>query len=263
MGISLLAGRVLSEADGSRTGRVAVVNRTLATKYFGGVRQAIGRRFGAPVPDFEIVGVVEDTRGVASLRAAVLPGVFVPLAQRTIVPRALQVRTAVEPAGAVAGVRRAVAGAVSGLPVESVEPADVLVQRRLAQERLMVGLTSGFGALALALAAFGVFGIQSYAIARRTPEIAVRIALGAAPSRVLASVVCDALGLVLYGTLIGLPLVAVGGRLASGLVFGVSPYDPLTLVVAVLVLVIAGVTASAGPARRAARVDPVVALRQE
>jgi predicted permease len=263
MGISLLAGRVLSEADGSRTGRVAVVNRTLATKYFGGVRQAIGRRFGAPVPDFEIVGVVEDTHGVASLRAAVLPGVYVPLAQRTIVPRALQVRTAVEPAGAVAGVRRAVAGAVSGLPVESVEPADVLVQRRLAQERLMVGLTSGFGALALALAAFGVFGIQSYAIARRTPEIAVRIALGAAPSRVLASVVCDALGLVLYGTLIGLPLVAVGGRLASGLVFGVSPYDPLTLVVAVLVLVIAGVTASAGPARRAARVDPMVALRQE
>ena len=127
----------------------------------------------------------------------------------------------------------------------------------------MVLLTSGFGALALGLAAFGLFGIQSYAIARRTPEIGVRIALGAAPSEVLVSVVRDGLRLVMYGTLVGLPLVAIGGRLASGLVFGVSPYDPLTLAAAVLVLVIVGVTASAGPARRASRVDPMVALRQE
>ena len=127
----------------------------------------------------------------------------------------------------------------------------------------MVLLTSGFGALALGLSAFGLFGIQSYAIARRTPEIGVRIALGAAPSGVLMSVVRDGLRLVMYGTLVGLPLVAIGGRLASGLVFGVSPYDPLTLAAAVLVLVIVGVTASAGPARRASRVDPMVALRQE
>jgi ABC-type antimicrobial peptide transport system permease subunit len=127
----------------------------------------------------------------------------------------------------------------------------------------MVLLTSGFGALALGLAAFGLFAIQSYAIARRTSEIGVRIALGAAPSHVLASIVRDGLRLVLYGTLIGLPLIAIGGRLASGLVFGVSPYDPLTLVAAVLVLLMVGVTASAGPARRASRVDPMVALRQE
>ena len=127
----------------------------------------------------------------------------------------------------------------------------------------MVLLTTAFGVLALALAAFGLFGIQSYAIARRRPEIALRIALGAAPTVVLASVVRDALRLVLYGALIGLPLVAIGGKLASDLVFGVSPYDPPTLLLAILVLVIVGVTASAGPARRAARVDPMVALRQE
>jgi ABC-type antimicrobial peptide transport system permease subunit len=127
----------------------------------------------------------------------------------------------------------------------------------------MVLLTSGFSALALGLAAFGLFGLQSYAIARRTPEIGLRIALGASQSGVVSSIVQDTLRLVLYGALIGLPLVAIGGRLASGLVFGVSPYDPLTLLAALLVLVLVGVAASAGPARRASRVDPMVALRQE
>ena len=186
-----------------------------------------------------------------------------PLAQRPVFPRELDVRTSGEPSMTMAAVRRAVGDAAPGLPVESMEPAVVRVQRSLGQERLMVLLTSGFSALALGLAAFGLFGIQSYAIARRTPEIGLRIALGAAPSGVLLSVVRDALRLVLYGTVIGLPLAAIGGRFASGLVFGVSPYDPLTLGAAVLVLVVVGITASAGPARRASRVDPMVALRQE
>jgi putative ABC transport system permease protein len=263
MGIDLLAGRALSETDRTQTTNVAVVNRTLAARYFGDWRQAIGHRFGLSTPNIEIVGVVEDTRGLASLKATALPSVFVPLAQRTVVPRELEVRTSGEASALMAAVRRAVAEAAPGLPIESMEPATVRVTHSLGQERLMVLLTSGFGALALGLAAFGLFGIQSYAIARRTSEIGVRIALGAAPSRVLSSIVRDGLRLVLYGTLIGLPLIAIGGRLASGLMFGVSPYDPLTLVAAVLVLVIVGVTASAGPARRASRVDPMVALRQE
>jgi ABC-type antimicrobial peptide transport system permease subunit len=149
------------------------------------------------------------------------------------------------------------------LPVESMEPAMMRVQRSLSQDRLMVLLTSGFSALALGLAAFGLFGLQSYAIARRTPEIGLRIALGASQSGVVSSIVRDTMRLVMYGTLIGLPLIAIGGRLASGLIFGVSPYDPLTLLAALLVLVIVGIAASAGPARRASRVDPMVALRQE
>ncbi len=263
VGIPLLAGRALSEADRAHTNTVAVVNRTLATRYFRDWRQAIGRRVGSGPPNIEIVGVVEDTRGLANLKAGAIPSVFVPLAQRTVVPRELDVRTSGDPRVVMAAVRRAVAAAAPGLPIESMEPAALGVQRSLGQERLMVLLTSAFGALALGLAAFGLFGIQSYAIARRTPEIGVRIALGAAPSGVLVSVVRDGLRLVMYGTLVGLPLIAIGGRLASGLVFGVSPYDPLTLAAAVLVLVIVGVTASAGPARRASRVDPMVALRQE
>jgi len=108
-----------------------------------------------------------------------------------------------------------------------------------------------------------LFGILSYAIARRTSEFGLRIALGATPSHVQWSVVRDALQLVLYGVVIGLPLVAIGGRLASGLVFGVSPYDPPTLLAAVLVLTVVGAAAGAGPARRASRVDPMIALREE
>jgi predicted permease len=263
VGMPLLAGRALSEADSANTPDVAVVNRTLAARYFGDVRHAIGRRVGLRTPDVEIIGVVEDARALADLKAAILPSVFVPLAQRPTFPRELDVRTSADPAMVMAAVRRAIGDAAPGLPVERMEPAVVRVQRSLGQERLMVLLTSGFGALALGLAAFGLFGIQSYAIARRTPEIGLRIALGAAPSGVLLNVVRDALRLVLYGTLIGLPLVAIGGRLASGLVFGVSPYDPPTLLFSVFVLVIVGVAASAGPARRASRVDPMVALRQE
>ncbi|HEU4937944.1 MAG TPA: ABC transporter permease [Vicinamibacterales bacterium] len=263
MGMPIIAGRALSESDLANTTSVAVVNRTLADRYFGEWRQALGRRFGLSAPNIEIVGVVEDARGITNLKAAAMPTVFVPLAQRPVVPRELEVRTSVEPAAAMAAVRRAIADAAPGMPIESMEPAVVRVQRSLGQERLMVLLTSCFSALALGLAAFGLFGIQSYAIARRTPEIGLRIALGAAPSEVVLSIVRDGLRLVLYGVLIGLPLVAIGGTLASGLVFGVSPYDPLTLAVAVVVLAIIGVTASAGPARRASRLDPMIVLRQE
>ena len=263
VGMPLLAGRALNAADRAETTGVAVVNRTFATRYFGDWRRAMSRHFGYASINMEIVGVVEDTRGLANLRAAAIPSVFVPLAQRPVFPRELEVRTSIEPSVTMAAVRRAISNAAPGLPIESIESVVVRVQRSLGQERLMLWLTSGFGALALGLAAFGLFGVQSYAVARRTPEIGLRIALGAAPSAMLSSVIRDALWLVLYGTLIGLPLVVIGGRLASGLVFGVSPYDPLTLVAAVLVLLVVGVTASAGPARRAAHVDPMVALRQE
>ena len=263
VGMPLLAGRVLTDADRALTAKVAVVNRTLAARYFGDWRQALGRRFGFSTPDIEIVGVVEDARALGNVRAAIAPSVFAPLSQRPVVPRVMELRTTVDPAATMSAVRRAVGNAAPGLPIESMEPMEVRVQRGFAQERLVVVLTTGFALLGLGLAAFGLFGILSYAIARRTSEIGLRIALGAAPSRVCWSVVRDALQLVLYGTLIGLPLVAIGGRLASGLVFGVSPYDPATLFAAALVLVMVGAVASAGPARRASRVDPMIALRQE
>ncbi len=263
VGMPLIAGRALNERDLANTPKVAVVNRTLAARYFGEWRQAIGRRFGLSIPDIEIVGIVEDARALDNLKDAAVPSVFVPVAQRPVIPRVLEVRTLVDPEPAIAAVRRAVAGAAPELPIENIVTVEQSVQRGFNRERLVVFLTSGFGALALGLAGFGLFGVLSHAVARRTPEFGLRMALGASQSRVLWSVVRDALWLVLSGVVLGLPFVFLGGTLVSTLVFGVSPHDGGTLAIAAVVLVGVGTACSLLPARRAARVDPVVALNQD
>jgi predicted permease len=263
VGMRLVAGRGLSEWDREDRPNVAVVNRTLATTYFGDSEQAIGRRFGLGTPATEIVGVVEDARGVSNIRGTPLPSVFVPLSQRPVTPRTLEVRTAVDPARTTATVRGAIATAAPALPIEAIETIEERFRRGLGQERLVVLLTSSFGALALGLAGFGLFGVLSYSVARRTQEFGVRMALGASQSCVVRGVVRDALWLVLCGIFLGLPFVLLGGTLLSTLIFGVSPRDAVTVVGAVVVLVSVGVLCSVNPALRAARVDPMVALRQE
>ena len=137
------------------------------------------------------------------------------------------------------------------------------VHLNLSQERLVVFLTSGFGALALGLAGFGLFGVLSYAVARRTSEFGIRMALGASRFHILWSVVRDALRLVLWGFLLGAPFVLVGGNVVASLFFDVSPHDWNTLLAATAALVAVGTVSSMLPALRAARVDPIVALRQE
>lgn len=263
VGVRLVAGRSLNEWDRENTPHVAVVNKTLAASYFGDWRQAIGRRFGLARPDIEIVGVVEDARGFNNVTAAAVPSVFVPLSQRPVIPRALEIRTAIDPASTIAAVRHAVGTAAPDLPIERIETMEAQYRRGLSQARLAMVVTSGFGALALGLAGFGLFGVLSYAVARRTPEFGLRMALGASQSRVLWSVVRDALWLVLLGVVLGLPFVFLGGTLVSTLVFGVGPHDGSSVVAAIVVLVGVGTACSIIPARRAARVDPVVALNRE
>jgi predicted permease len=263
VGMPLLAGRTLSDTDRRDTTGVAVVNRTLATRYFGDWQRAVGRRIGLETPDTEIVGIVEDARGLGNLKAPPMPSVFVPMTQRPFMARALEVRTSMDPASMMTAMRRAIGEAAPGLPIESIETVDVRVERGLGQERLIVLLTSGFGALALGLAGFGLFGVLSHAVARRSAEIGLRMALGASQSRVLWGIVREALWLVLLGALLGFPMVILGGSLAGSLFFGVSPFDPLTLGTTALILAGVGAGCSAIPARRAARVDPMVALRQE
>ena len=263
VGMSLIAGRALTEQDLSNTPKVAVVNKTLATTYFGHWQQALGRRFGLTTRDIEIVGIVEDARALNRIKETARPSVFVPIAQRPVVPRGLEVRTSVDPASAIPAVRRALAGVAPDLPIESIVTMEERVRRGFGQERLVVVLTSGFGALALGLAGLGLFGVMSYAVARRTPEFGLRLALGASESQVLWSVVRDALRLVVCGVVLGLPAVWFGGQLLSTLVFGVSPHDPATLALAIVVLAGVGTACSFVPARRAARVQPVVALNQD
>jgi predicted permease len=266
LGMRLLAGRALTDADREGTARVALVNKTLATRYFsdaGDWRAAIGRRIGSGTPDTEIVGVVDDIRALGSLKATTLPSVFVPLLQRGLGARALEVRTSIDPTVALAGIRRAITTAAPDLPIESLETVAARVDRGLSQDRLVVFLTSSFSLLAIGLAGFGLFGVLSYAVARQTPELGLRLALGASPSRVLWGVVRDSLWLVGGGVLLGLPLVVLGLRLVPALIFGVSPYDAVSLLGALILLLTIGAACAIVPALRAAKVDPVLALRSE
>jgi predicted permease len=263
VGMPLLAGRPLSGADLPTTPHVALVNKTLATRYFGDWRQAIGRRFGVSTPDTEIVGVVDDARALGNVRAAAIPSVFVPYSQRPASPRTLEVRTSVDPRSTIAEVRRAIGEAAPNLPIEDIEPVAARIERSLSQERLVVVLTAGFSALALGLAGLGFFGVLSYAVARRTSEIGLRMALGASRSRVVWNVVRDGVWLVIWGFILGFPLTLAGGNLVSSLIFGVSPYDAPSMIAAAVVLLVVGTVSAIMPALRAARVDPMITLRQE
>ena len=261
VGMRLVAGRALNESDREDGAKVAVVNVALATKYFAD-GQAIGRRFQEGTREFHIVGIVENAR-LLNTKDVAVPAVFYPLSQRLVAARSLDVRTIGDPLLVARGVRHALGLVAPDLPIESITPLEERVQRRLGQERLVVMLTSAFGTLALGLAGFGLFGVLSHAVARRTQELGLRMALGAQRSQVLQGVVRDALWLVTCGIALGVPLVAIGGRLTSALFFGVQTYDPMTIAMAVAVLVCVGALCSALPAWRASRIDPMVALRQD
>jgi hypothetical protein len=212
--------------------------------------------------DVEIVGVVDDVRAV-TLADAPPPMAFFPLAQRPVAARALDVRTAGAPETAAAAVRRALASAAPDVPVESIMTMDERVHRGLSQTRLVVFLTSGFGGVALGLAGFGLFGVLSYAVATRTRELGVRMALGASPARVVRGVVGDGLWLVLGGVLLGLPFVLLAGRLAATLVSGIGAHDAPAIAAAAGTLFAVGAACGLGPALKASRVDPMETLRAE
>ena len=262
VGMPIIAGRAPNESDLATAPKVAVVNRTLAATYFPH-GHAIGRRFGLGTPDIEIVGIVEDSRVLSNIKDAAVPMVFVPLSQRPVTPRSLDVRTTMDPRQVIAPLRQAIAAAAPALPTEAILTMDERIRSSLGQQRLVMFLTSGFGALALGLAGFGLFGVLSHAVARRTPEFGLRMALGASQTHVLRGVLREAMSLILCGVLLGLPVVVLGGNVVATLFFGVSPHDWATLVTAVIVLVGVGSMCSAIPALRAARVDPIVALREE
>jgi ABC-type antimicrobial peptide transport system permease subunit len=173
------------------------------------------------------------------------------------------VRTAGDPQWILAEVTKTIARVEPNLPVERVTTLDEQVSGNLNQERLVAQLASGFGALALGLACFGLYGVMSYAVARRTSELGIRIALGAPRSHVLWMVFRESLGLVLAGLALGLPLVLAVSRLISGMLFGISANDPATLAVAAIVLTVVAAVSGYVPAWRASHVDPLVALRYE
>ena len=267
VGIPLLIGRTLNAGDAGKSAKVAVINTTLVRKRLGNANP-IGRRFGfgdeKSSSDITIVGVVGDAK-YSDLRKEPPPTVYVPYTQNPEEPGAMnyEVRTAGDPKNWIGSVRQTVLGLDKSLPLFDINTETQQIEQATFQERLFARLLSFFGLLALVLACVGLYGVMAYGVARRTNEIGLRMALGAERGRVLWMVLGETWWLMAAGVCIGLPLALAACRLVSSMLFGLKPADPLTIATATLILVAVAALAGYLPARRASRVDPMVALRYE
>src|SRR3984893_922570 len=266
MRIPLLRGRLFSEQDSPPNPNVAIISETLARRYFPN-QDPIGRqmRFGFPpnsnVPR-EIIGVVGDLRDVALSRKPG-PMMYVPFAQAPLYGGEVVVRSSSNASSVAAGIRQTVRSIDKDLPVTDVESFPEAVGASVAQERFRAFLMSSFSAIALMLAAVGIFGVMSYSVSQRTHEIGIRIALGAQQRNVLRLILGQGTKLALLGLGAGAVAALLLTHLMAGLLYGVSATDPLTFGAVGIVLLGVAVTACYVPARRAMRVDPMVALRHE
>jgi predicted permease len=263
-GIDLIAGRVFTARDVNTAPHVVVVNEAAAAAYFPG-RSAIGASLTFGKSDvYQVVGVVRDHKH-GSVRGDAPRFAFVPLRQRLdpISRITLAVQSDLPPASLAAIVRREVEAVEPRTLVSDVITAEEQVDATLITEQLLSVLASAFAALAVTLAAIGLYGILSYAVARRTSEFGVRLALGAQPSDIVSVVLRQIARQVAAGIAIGLPLAILTARVARGMLFGVAPGDAASYAFAIAVLAIAAGIATCLPARRAAKIDPMTALRSE
>jgi predicted permease len=266
MGLALLGGRDFTLQDNENGPRVAIINEAVARRYFGGRPPSapLGRKITLEVyKNLEIVGVMRDAK-YRDLREEVPLTVYLPIRQTSQASsQTLCVRSDGDPTALLPALRRVVQALDKDLPIFDVLTYTEQVNRSLNLERLVTMLSGFFGTSALLLAAIGLYGVLSYSVVRRTRELGIRMALGAQPDKVFQLVMVETLGLVLIGIVAGLGAALATTRFVSGFLYGLTPTDPVTLSLAVLVLVIVAALAGYLPARRAARVDPLVVLRHE
>jgi putative ABC transport system permease protein len=270
MGIRVMAGRPFDERDGASTSRVLIINRTLARRDFSDLNSAgtftyIGRD---PAP-WEIIGIVDDVRQ-QGLDREPLPQMFLNLRQWDapqvpIFPAGAYyaVRTASHPLLAVSHVRDIVRQLDPRGSLENVATMDQIIANRMTRPRMYAVLLGLFAAIAVALAAAGIYGVIAYSVAQRTREIGIRVALGARPRAVLGLVMSQSAVLSVAGVVIGLAGAMWATRYLQGLLFGLTPLDPATFVAVAMLFLAVATLASFVPARRATTVDPSVALRAE
>ena len=270
VGISLLRGREFNDRDTEHSQPVAIITDNLARLYFGN-QDPVGRRMklsrDPTLPWTEIVGVVKEGAYWSPFNPQ-LGITFIPgrqaLAQRQpMLSMVIVARAAGDPLALVARIRQELRAIDPDLPAIRIGTVRQQLDDLLVNERLLATLALCFGALSVLLACLGLYGVVAYTTARRTSEIGIRMALGAARADVLRMVLAEGLGLCLLGIAIGVPAALAGARLAASRLFGISTSDPFTFVVATAIMVAVATGASFFPARRAAKVDPIVALRYE
>lgn len=265
VGIPLVLGRIFGPQDTKDSQKVALVNEAMVRKFFP-TGSPIGKRFGLDGPEsteaIEVIGVVKDAK-FGSLQEKFAPMAFYPHAQRPDAISDFVVRFSGPAGSVVPQIRQTIKQINRNLPVDDARTFSDHINRSLTQQTLVARLASFFGLLALLLACVGLYGVMSYGVARRTNEIGIRMALGAHNRSVLWLVLREALLLVVIGLVVGVLASLALTKTAETLLYELKPNDPLTIVLATLLL--AAVAAIAGflPARRASRVDPMTALREE
>jgi predicted permease len=270
MGIPLAAGREFTDLDVLSAPKVAVINETMAKKYWGD-QSPIGRRFGFGRDNstqIEIVGVVKDSKH-ATLREEIPRFVYVPYMQNDeLTSLTFYVRTGTDPQTMSGTIRNAVQRIDPSLPLYDLKTMEVQARESLFVDRILAGLSVAFGFVATILAAIGLYGVMSYAVARRTREIGIRMALGADRRTVLGLVLAEVGVMALFGIIAGLAAAAgliklMGSAAAERMLFGLSPADPVTIAGTTAVLAVVALIAGFVPARRATVIDPMRALRSE
>ncbi len=268
MKIALISGRYLNDGDGAGAPPVVVINEAMAHHFYGD-QNPLGRRVrpGSTDPWCTIVGVVGNAKNGGLDRPAgtelYLPYAQGQAASNGLNPVNIVLRTPGDPLDLNGEVRNLIHGLDAGMPIANVRSMDQVIEAAESQPRFLTLLLGLFSALALILAVIGIYGVMSYAVTQRTNEIGIRMALGAQPSSVLGLVLGQGMRLALAGMAVGVALAFALTRLMSSLLFGIAPTDPITFVAVVIVLAVAAAAACYIPARRAMKVDPIVALRYE
>jgi predicted permease len=272
--IPIISGRAFGDQDTATSPRVGIINQSMARTRFPG-QNPVGKRFVTDAHDsdghesilakdsIEIVGICGDTRYM-NLRTEPPPQFILPYVQQSEVGGMVyEIHTRMKPETILPALRQVVRQVDPDLPVVNVRSQNQQIDADLQQERLFVTMTSGFGLLALALASVGIYGIMAYSVSQRTNEIGIRLALGAQPGQVRAMILRESTGLAVLGIVAGVSATLVLTRAVQSMLYGIQAWDPATMAGGVLILLVVALAASWIPARRAARVQPMTALRHE
>jgi predicted permease len=266
LGVPLLSGREFSDGDRAGRPKVAIISEATAKKYFAG-RNPLGVHFafgsGKVTPDIEIIGVVKDVRQ-DGVRHEPVPFIYLPYAQTSpIREMTFYAYTQQQPLLTTTALRDQVRELDANLPIYNLKTLEQVVDENLFAERIIAALSASFGTLAALLAAMGIYGVLAYLVVQRTREIGIRLALGAAAKDVRFLIVKEVGTMVLLGAAIGVPLAFGLARLSESLLFGVRADDPTIYALGLALIALIALAACYIPARRATRVDPLVALRYE